>query len=247
MENWIALTAGFVLAATLLTGAWEVMIVADAERLLGRKPVGAIALSLFLGLWFFAAATRSLGYSMSLPVFAALFLGPILFSLVLLALPYWRGVVASASTSGLIAVQCLRAIGGVFLIALANQAVSREFAVPAGWGDIATGVLALPVAWAVIRRVPGWRLYVTAFSLFGLGDLINAVGVGSGLLQPISAQIFGTSEVAQGNALGLFPLALIPTFLVPQAIILHLMVFTKLTVPGWAEPASQSTKNRKTR
>ena len=56
----------------------------------------------------------------------------------------------------------------------------------AGWGDILTGMLAIPVALAVAARIRFWPLLVVAWCLIGAGDLV---------LAPLTAVLYGGPTV----------------------------------------------------
>ena len=81
------------------------------------------------------------------------------------------------------------------------------FALPAGIGDVATGLLAPFVAYAWYSGKPYARGLAIAWNLFGMADLVNAV-VMSGL-----------TNGGAGNIV--FPLVLIPAYGVPRAFLIH--------------------------
>jgi hypothetical protein len=106
-----------------------------------------------------------------------------------------------------LAVQLWRVIGVAFLFALAFDALPAGFAVPAGVGDIATGVAALAVVLALGNgTLTRGRLY--AFTALGVADFLvaNATGL---LLEP--------------PALVTWPFAVFPTVVVPFFAMLHLV------------------------
>lgn len=244
IDGWLPVTAGLIIATSLASPALTIMVVSFTEHDLKKRPIATTSLTAFLFIWLAVATWRALTNQADPALFPLLLFGPLLIAAALMLLPAWRVILRTIPIEALIAIQGFRVVGGVFLIAFGSGVVPREFALPAAWGDIATGLLALPTAWIVYRRRQSWRFCAGLFSAFGLADLINAVGIGTGLLQDVSAAIFGSSEVTQPGGLGGFPLALIPTFLVPQAIILHLMVFTKLARRDWSSSLHQ-TDHRK--
>ena len=142
----------------------------------------------------------------------------------------------------LIAGQAYRVVGGAFLGVATYDVLPAYFAIPAGSGDFITGIVALLVAvwWATgapIAQPAAW-----VWNLFGLLDLVVAVGIGLGLFAGPAASLFGGSAPwLERAALGsqpfgapIFPLssplALVPTFLVPLAIFLHLLSLRKLAM-----------------
>lgn len=52
------------------------------------------------------------------------------------------------------------------------------FALPAGIGDVTTGLFALPVAYYLASGAAGGRAAATAWNIFGLLDFAIAVGIG---------------------------------------------------------------------
>ena len=63
-------------------------------------------------------------------------------------------------------------LGVEFLLLWSAGRLTAPFAPLAGWGDIITGVTAVPVAWAVWRKAAGWRPLAVIWNLFGAADLI---------------------------------------------------------------------------
>ena len=153
---------------------------------------------------------------------------PITIALLALRLsPAVRRVLATASLPALIGVQLYRSIGVVFLILLSLGRLPPHFALPAGWGDIAVGLTAPLVALAVARRVRGGHTLAVSWNVFGLLDLVVAVGMGTGFLAPFLAPGLG-SPVPPAAAMGVFPMVLVPTFAVPVSVLLHLLALGKL-------------------
>ncbi|HUU25073.1 MAG TPA: hypothetical protein VMW68_05855 [Methyloceanibacter sp.] len=146
------------------------------------------------------------------------------------ALLIWRSsligeIIDAVPQSWLIGVQLYRALGLIFLILYATGSLPGLFAWPAGLGDILVGVLAPVVAIAYARAPQQNGDIVSAWNWFGIGDLVVAVGTGfvtaPSLLQPFAVE-------PANQLITNFPLSLIPTFLVPLSILLHVASLTKL-------------------
>jgi hypothetical protein len=152
--------------------------------------------------------------------FAAAFLG---FGLS----PALRRAVEAASLPAIIGVQFYRVLGVLFIILLAQGQLPAHFAAPAGWGDIFVGVTAPLVGLALIRRMAGARVLAIAWNVFGLLDLVVAVGMGTGVLAPYLMPELG-SRVPSAAGMGVFPLILVPTFAVPLSVILHVIALARL-------------------
>ena len=75
----------------------------------------------------------------------------------------------NASIHRLVGVQVYRIAGAVFLMShfWFGSYISREFALQTGWGDVLTGVLALPVAIAAWRRISYWQILVVVWCILG--------------------------------------------------------------------------------
>ncbi len=132
----------------------------------------------------------------------------------------------------LIAMQTFR-IGGVFfIIAWMAGALPAAFALPAGLGDIAVGATAPLVAAAVAARRPGHRALAYAWNVVGLADLVNALFQGVTHSRSSFGVLAGSLTT---DAVTRYPLALIPTFFVPLAIMLHILAFSRMT-PRSAPP-----------
>jgi len=118
-----------------------------------------------------------------------------------------RRIVTGIPQHWLIGIQTFRILGGVFLIRYFAGELPGIFAIPAGLGDVATGVLAPFVAYWWYSGKPYARGAAIAWNLFGMADLVNAVAIGA----------------ATGGGAGgiVFPIVLIPVYAVPRAFLIH--------------------------
>jgi hypothetical protein len=127
--------------------------------------------------------------------------------------------------SWLIGLQVYRVFGGIFLVGWARGVIPGLFALPAGIGDVTTGLLALPVAYSLAARSSTATRGAIAWNIFGLLDFTIAVGIGlataPGPFQLIVPSIPNTR-------LGLYPTVLIPAFAVPSSILLHVLSLRQL-------------------
>ncbi len=125
----------------------------------------------------------------------------------------------------LIGVQLYRALGVIFLILYGTGKLPGAFAWPAGLGDTLVGILAPVVAVAYARAPHKNADMVSAWNLFGLADLVVAVTAGF-LTSPSAFQLFAFD--LPNELVSRFPLVLIPIFLVPLSVLLHLASLAKL-------------------
>jgi hypothetical protein len=140
----------------------------------------------------------------------------------------------------LIRLNLWRLVGMVFLLLMANRQMPALWALPAGIGDVIVGATA---PW-ISRRVetPQGRRRAIIFNLFGMADLVVAVGLGI-MTSPGPAQAFHTTPTSELATC--FPLALVPTFLVPLAFVLHVISLWQLLGGTWAShPAASSAPSR---
>jgi hypothetical protein len=154
---------------------------------------------------------------------------------VLLALwlsPALRRVISVASLPGLIGIQLYRSIGILFLILLGLGQLPAHFALPAGWGDIAVGLTAPLVAFGLARAARYGRILAVSWNVFGLLDLVVAVGMGTGFLASLLAPDLG-AQAGPVPVMGVFPMVVVPTFAVPVSVLLHLIALARLRRPGW--------------
>jgi hypothetical protein len=128
-----------------------------------------------------------------------------------------------------IAVQFYRAEGVTFLILYASKLLPGLFALPAGAGDIAIGLTALIIGINAAGRGQLLPRTVLRWNLFGIADLVVALATGV-LTSPSPLQRFAFDH--PNRLIATFPLILIPTFLVPLAILLHIVSLTQLRRAG---------------
>jgi hypothetical protein len=78
----------------------------------------------------------------------------------------------------IVAAQVYRVGGGIFLVLWSDGRLPWQFALPAGIGDVTTGILAVVVAVQLARRAAGARRAAYAWSIFGIADLAVAITMG---------------------------------------------------------------------
>lgn len=193
-----------------------------------RATLGIMAL---LSAWFVAALLLSTnGFfrtaSFRIPTIQYGLLIPIVGGLILFwRWPLLKRAVEAVPQEWLVSLQVYRVEGALFLLVLALGLAPAEFALPAGIGDIAVGLLA-PIAGIVYaRRQRDAAAIVRAWNFLGLTDLIVALTTGF-LSAPSQLQRLAFDR--PNTLIGAFPLVIIPVFLVPLSILLHLASLYKL-------------------
>jgi hypothetical protein len=209
-------------------------IIVSINAYVGAMPITPsrrIAVSLIAGLWVGIAAalaganmfrgTNPLGP----PTIGAAILTPLI--VVALAAGFSRS--ARAALIGipmplLIGVNVWRVGGAFFLFLAADGRLAGPFPYSAGWGDIITGVFALPVAWLASRRQGDGMVWI--WNVFGTLDLVAALALGMTSANGSPLQLIHAGVGSEGAQV--LPWTLIPTVLVPMLLISHGIVFAQL-------------------
>ena len=140
-------------------------------------------------------------------------------------LPAVRGATLSISLPALVAVHAIRVLGVIFVALYAQGRLPAPFAPTAGWGDIGVGVAALPVAALIARFGSRVRPLALLWNIVGFADLVDAIALGA-LSAPGPLQVFAgppTSALMTTE-----PWLIIPAFLVPCLLFIHLVIFARL-------------------
>lgn len=207
--------------------------VAARQRGSGRGParIVALAVAALLGAWLAAVGAIGGGELFlakageAAPPIAAALLIPLIVGALLLSTPMARGALtAPGALPALAAGNVWRLNGALFLVLTLQGQLAAHFAWPAGIGDVAIGLAAPMVGWAIWNR-PSRRRLVVIFNTLGLLDLVMAVSLGV-LSAPGALQLF-TAE-PDTAAMTLLPMVLIPAFLVPLGVLTHLALFQAL-------------------
>lgn len=189
-----------------------------------RKTIRSLVIAV-LAAWFALALYLVLAGHLASPpgappilVVMAAGIPPVLFLILCRVSASLRNFVLDIDLRFLVAVQGWRVLGGVFLVLMIFGILPGQFALPAGLGDVAIGVTAPWILLALVRR-PQFATSGTflAWNLLGILDLVAALaagGLASGAVPGFAGQVT-TAPMA------VWPLAMIPGFLVPLFIILH--------------------------
>ncbi len=136
--------------------------------------------------------------------------------------------------SWLVALQVYRVFGSVFLVAGLRGTLPAIFGLPAGIGDMLTGLLAVPAALAVASGTAQGRRAAIAWNILGLADFAVAVTLGI-ITSPGPAQLIPSAVPSIGA--GAYPAVLTPAFVVPSSILLHALSLRQLRRRQRAEAA----------
>jgi len=154
----------------------------------------------------------------------------LLIPLAVAVIALWRSesvarLVSAIPLHWLVAAQLYRVAGGIFLVLWADGRLPWQFALPAGIGDVTTGIVAVVVAAQLARNVIGAHRLTYAWCLFGIADLVVAVTMGA-MTSPGRAHLLAFD--APNLLVTAYPLVMVPTFAVPLALMLHGLVLWRL-------------------
>jgi hypothetical protein len=138
-------------------------------------------------------------------------------------------VLDATPPSWLVALQLYRVFGSWFLADWLRGALPGVFALPAGTGDVLTGLFAVPAAIAVATGTAQGRRAAMIWNIFGLADLAVAVTLGM-VTAPGRFQLI-VPNLGSINP-GAYPNVLIPAFVVPSSILLHALSLRQLRRRG---------------
>jgi len=232
-----AVQTALAIAVTAASLVGALVLPAVLARVGARDGRGGLALpvavAVALAAWFAATSTigatdgyrsrpsgfQTIGLSLLVPLavgFGALWLWA----------PLRRALESARVQPTLVGIQAYRVIGGVFLLVAALGQLPWLFAVPAGVGDLLVGLTALGAASALrrgdMRAALGWNA-------LGLLDLAVAIGIG---VASAPGPLHLVTTTPSTLALTVPPLVIIPTFLVPLSIWLHVVSLRSLLSRG---------------
>ena len=134
----------------------------------------------------------------------------------------------------LIALQVYRVFVSVFLAGALRGVVPAVFGLPAGIGDVLTGLFAVPAAIAVATGTAQGRRAAITWNIFGLADFAVAITLGL-ITSPGTFQLIVPNVPSIGA--GAYPNVLTPAFVVPSSILLHALSLRQLRRRSRAEAA----------
>lgn len=177
-----------------------------------------------LGIWAWLIAALVVGHFQWLqrsmaPVVPVLTLT--LASLVLLAyfrLPPVRAWFDGLDLRALVLLHVTRFVGLYVLVLYARGMLPYALAVPAGWGNTLAAALALVVCFTPLA--PAGRLRaISIWNMIGFADILLVV---------LSGLRLGLADPGRMRALGTLPLSLLPTFLAPLMLAIHVIIFLRV-------------------
>ncbi|MEM6431853.1 MAG: hypothetical protein AAF708_21630 [Deinococcota bacterium] len=216
-----ATTIVTIILVAVSLGIWTSVSAAISAQ---QKSVG-VGVFFGLSVWFVIAVAMSHSnylfrgdtpiYILIIPLSIA-----ILVSVGLLSFPSFRKLIAETSQIALIAPHMLRIVGFSFLILGELNYLPKEFTIPAGYGDIISGVLVLPVIYLILKQGQWVRSAIVTWNIIGIADFVGAFIAGPRFI-PTHLSTF-----AQPYALNYF--TVIPIFVVPLFVVTHIYSIYKV-------------------
>jgi hypothetical protein len=214
-----------------LTASAAIVIAALASAF-GHDTATRIRAAAWFSAWFvlvvILAATRALYYEHGLGTPGlgfAVVLPIVILCLVVARSESLRKAFHRVPVPLLISVHTVRVLGISFVVLYATGRLPAPFAPVAGWGDIFVGATAPVVAWMVYRRVSSSQPVLWVWNVIGALDLITAVFLGATSSPGPARLFFGEPSAAIMTTL---PWLLIPGFLVPLLVAVHIGIFLRL-------------------
>lgn len=207
---------------TLATLSLTILVVAalvvSADLSLRARLVAAGVMGLWAG---FAAASAAAGWiAVARPPVIGFYVAAPLVAAALFA----RQALMTLPLQLMIGLNIGRVLGFLFLLLAAEGRLSGPFPQSAGWGDVITGLVAIPML--VLAREPQRNAVVLqAWNLFGLADLVAALSLGVTSADGSLLQVF---PAPGSTAMQHLPWSLVPTVLVPIYLVLHGAMFVRL-------------------
>ncbi|MEH2546213.1 hypothetical protein V1283_002858 [Bradyrhizobium sp. AZCC 2262] len=165
-----------------------------------------------------------------LPLLPLAILLPVIIGAPLLLLSKRVGQMLDAMpTTWLVVLQLYRVFGSQWLVYWLSGLLPGLWALPAGTGDVLTGLFAAPAAIALATGTTEGRRAAILWNIFGLADLAVAIALGM-IISPGALQLI----VLNGPSIGLdgYPNVLTPAFVVPGSILLHALSLRQLRRRG---------------
>jgi hypothetical protein len=214
---------------TIITATAMVLFVNVLTTFMDASRVAKITLAAVIGVWIgLAAAAAGAGWlkiSRPVPVVGLFVVVPLLATALATAWPAARKAMLSIPMAAMVALNVVRVFAVLFLMMAAEGRLTGPFPYSAAWGDIITGIVAVPVLWLLKDGAARHSMAIAAWNLFGTVDLVLAIGFGLTSSESSPLQLFpGPGSEAMQYA----PWSFVPTVLVPLWLILHAIIAAQL-------------------
>src|SRR6267154_4436367 len=216
---------------TVATAALIVFVISALLVFMEAPRSAKLVLAGLLGLWVgVAAAGSAAGWAAiarPFPVMGIFVATPLVVAAIATASPAARRAMLSLPLQLLVGLNIGRVFAVLFLLLAAEGRLSGPFPYSAGWGDIITGAVALPLALSVARSQKPPVGAIRLWNIFGTLDLFAAVGLGITSAAGSPLQLIHAG--AGSEAMQYLPFCLVPTVLVPFYLITHAIIAAQLS------------------
>ena len=223
----------------VVTAALMLLVVNALTTFMDVSRVAKITLAALIGVWIgLAAAAAGAGWltiSRPVPVVGFFVVAPLLATGLATAWPAACKAILSIPMPVMVALNIVRVFAVLFLMLAAEGRLTGPFPYSAAWGDIITGVVAVPVLWLLKDGGARYTTAIAAWNLFGAADLVLAIAFGITSSEGSPLQLFpGPGSEAMQHA----PWSFVPTVLVPIWLILHGIIAVQLRRAKLSQAAS---------
>jgi hypothetical protein len=213
----------------IITTALMVVVVNTLIIFIDASRAAKVTLAAIFGVWIgLAAATAEAGWlpiARPIPVVGIFVAVPLLAAALAATWPAAREAMLSIPMPVIVALNVVRIFAVLFLALAIEGRLTGPFPYSAAWGDIITGVAAVPVLWLLKDDEVRHTTAIGAWNLFGAVDLVLAITFGITSAEGSPLQLFpGPGSEAMQHA----PWSFVPTVLVPIWLILHGIIAAQL-------------------
>ena len=214
---------GTIVTAALMTLVVNALVI-HLEIGRGAKLGLAGIAGLWIGLAAAASASGWMTVAQPVPVVGIFFATPLVAAAVATASPVARATLLGLPTRLLIGLNVGRVFAVLFFLLWMEGRLAGPFPFFAGWGDIITGVFAVPFLIAAIDAKREGA--IAMWNLFGTADLLVAIFLGVTSAEGSPLQLFHRSPGSA--AMQHLPWSFVPTVLVPLYLIMHGAIWAQL-------------------
>jgi hypothetical protein len=213
---------------TVLTAALMIFIINALVTYLDIGHSMKLALAGIAGLWIGLAAAASasdwLSISKPFPLIGVFVVTPLVAAAIATVWATGRAALLGLPIRLMIGLNIGRVLAVMFFLLGMQGRLTGPFPFFAGWGDIVTGVLAVPLLFLAVDVKH--RRAIEAWNFFGAADLVDAIFLGVTSAEGSPLQLFYSSPGS--GAMQYLPWSFIPTVLVPFYLIMHATVWAQL-------------------
>jgi hypothetical protein len=213
----------------VVTAALMMLVVNALTTFMDVSRAAKITLAAVIGVWIgLAAAAAEAGWltiSRPVPVVGLFVAVPLLAAALATTWAPAYEAMLSIPMPVMVCLNIVRVFAVLFLMLAAAGRLTGPFPYSAAWGDIITGIVAVPVLWLLKDGNARYTAAIAAWNLFGTADLVLAIAFGITSAEGSPLQLFpGPGSEAMQHV----PWSFVPTVLVPIWLILHGIIAVQL-------------------